>query len=321
MLLIVSDNTDIYFSLAAEDYLLHHFSEDIFMIWRSSGAVVCGKHQNICGEINYGYCRSMGISPARRLTGGGTVFHDLGNVNFTFIRNIPEGIEYAVDYRRFLEPLREALKDLGVHTEYSSRNDLLIQGKKISGNAEHVLHKTKRVLHHGTLLFSSDLQTLGKTLRPDGIFMDKAVKSVRSEVTNIQEYMDPKISVQDFIYGIVNHFDQQKHTNQYVFSGEDLLKIQILQAGKYQNPDWIVGYSPPYSISRNIICDRGELKLRMKISKGIIEEVNAEGNCGMSINKAILDALQGQVLSENLSFKFAEIIFDDPDPTKLFLLF
>ena len=119
MRLIQTESTDVYFNLAAEAYLLEHSSEDILILWRSGSAVVCGKHQNICAEINYAHCIKNGIHPARRISGGGTVYHDMGNVNFTFIQNLKTGLEKAIDYKQFLEPIRSALKAMGVETQTS----------------------------------------------------------------------------------------------------------------------------------------------------------------------------------------------------------
>ena len=153
MLLHVSAETDVYSHLAAEEYLLKNRQENILMLWQSHKAVVCGKHQNLCAEVNYGFCRENGIDTARRLSGGGTVFHDLGNLNFTFIHALDQGLEKAVQFRRFLDPVMQCLQTLDLDVTYSGRNDLLLNGLKISGNAEHVDQKNKRVLHHGTLLF------------------------------------------------------------------------------------------------------------------------------------------------------------------------
>ncbi len=152
MRIIRSDSHDVYFNLATEQYLLHEQSEDILMLWQSESAVVCGKHQNACAEANYAFCKENNIHIARRLSGGGTVFHDLGNVNFTFVKALSEGMERAVDYKRYLEPIREVLSNLGIQTTYSERDDLLLNGLKISGNAQHIYQKGLKGLHHGTLV-------------------------------------------------------------------------------------------------------------------------------------------------------------------------
>jgi lipoate---protein ligase len=161
MLCIYNPSTEPYFNMAAEEYLLKNFSANIFMLWRNDNAVVVGKHQNSLAEINHDFVQQNNIKVVRRLSGGGTVFHDLGNLNFTFITN-GEG-EELVNFRKFTQPILEVLLQLGVHAKFEGRNDLTINGLKFSGNAEHVFKK--RTLHHGTLLFSSKISDLTQALK------------------------------------------------------------------------------------------------------------------------------------------------------------
>ncbi len=188
MRLIVSESTDVYYNLAAESHFLHHTDENVIMLWRSESAVVCGKHQNICAEINYAACRQLNIAPARRVSGGGTVYHDLGNLNFSFIQDLGTTLDKAVNYKRFLEPIRQALLEMGIETSYSERDDLLFNGVKFSGNAQHIFQQKKRVLHHGTLLLNANIHNLGKALHSEGQYQDKAVKSNKSSVTNLGDH-------------------------------------------------------------------------------------------------------------------------------------
>lgn len=314
MLLIVSDNTDVYHNLAAEDYLLHHVEEDVLMLWRSHKAVVCGKHQNLCAEINYGYCKQNGIDIARRLTGGGTVFHDLGNINFSFLKTINQGLDYAINYRRFLDPIRAALQSMGVPTEYSSRNDLLLLGKKISGNAEHILQKKKRVLHHGTLLFKSHLHTLGQTLHSDGIYTDKAVRSVRSEVTNISDHYLENIQADNFLKKLSAYFDNEKHTNRYVFNSDEVNAIEKTRNEKYLSPAWIVGYSPNYTVNKTAVLDGKTISIDAEVKKGVIENLSIAGHPDF-IEKIEVDRYIGKELSEPLAADFARAMnASNPEP-------
>jgi lipoate-protein ligase A len=190
MLCIQLKNNDPYFCLAAEEYLLKNFSEDIFMLWQSENTVVLGKHQNAMAEINYPFVHKNGITVARRISGGGTVFHDAGNVNFAYIRNVNSPAE--ISFKLFTRPVVEALAKLEVTATSSGRNDLLVDGKKISGNAEHVFKN--RVLHHGTLLFNSNLETLGQSIKViPGKYHGKAVQSNRSVVTNILPFLKKQL--------------------------------------------------------------------------------------------------------------------------------
>ena len=136
MICIQDTQTDPYFNLAAEEYVLKNFSDDVFMLWRNDNAIIVGKHQNTLSEINLDYVKEKGIKVVRRISGGGAVFHDLGNLNFTFIRTGEEG--NLVDFKRFTLPIIEVLQKMGVDAKFEGRNDLTIEGKKFSGNAEHV---------------------------------------------------------------------------------------------------------------------------------------------------------------------------------------
>ncbi|MCK5693684.1 MAG: lipoate--protein ligase family protein, partial [Bacteroidales bacterium] len=185
MLCIISPYTNPYFNLAAEEYLLKSFQEDMFLLYRNRPSIVVGKHQNTLAEINLPFVQENEILVARRITGGGTVFHDLGNLNFAFFTSGKEG--ELVDYKRATTPIVEALKKMGLEVRLGKRNELLLKGLKISGTASHVFKQ--RVLHHGTLLFSSEMGKLSAALKSDKErFTDRAVKSVRSRVTNISDH-------------------------------------------------------------------------------------------------------------------------------------
>ena len=276
MLCIEREFTNPYFNIAAEEYVLRQFSEDIFMLWRNEPCIIVGKHQNTLAEINVDYVRENNIPVVRRITGGGTVFHDLGNLNFTFVKNGKP--DQLVNFRKFTQPIIEVLKQLGVEAKFEGRNDLTIQGKKFSGNAEHV-HKN-RVLHHGTLLFSAQLGNLSKALKVDpSKFSDKAVKSVRSRVTNISEHLAKPIDVMDFKHQILKHI-QQTHPEMKIvsFSDEDVKNIQKLAEEKYQTWDWNFGYSPTYNFNRRLKATGGNMELHFEVKDGIIEKARIFGD-------------------------------------------
>jgi lipoate---protein ligase len=323
VLLILSENTDVYFNLAAEEHILHHFQEDVLMLWRSKSAVVCGKHQNICAELNYGYCKTNNIQTARRLTGGGTVYHDLGNINFTFIQNLQDGLENAINFKRFLDPVKAALQEMGVNAQYSDRNDLLLDGKKISGNAEHIFQKQKRVLHHGTLLFDADLSNLRNALHPIGTYIDKAVKSVRSEVTNIRTAL-PNTTTEEFLQNLYQYWAKQEHTNRYVFCAKDVESIDNLQVNKYAALSWIVHYSPKYSVKRLLNGPLGEWRMQMQVMDGKIAELNLETDSETAkeyFRTINLTEWIGHTVDENLSNLFAEKLKDAMNQKDDYLLF
>lgn len=267
--------TDPYFNLAAEEYLLKNFTEDVFMLWQSESAIVVGKHQNALKEINQRYVHENNIQVARRLSGGGTVFHDPGNLNFTFIKNV-DRID-QVNFKIFTQPIIEVLKKLGLEAYTSGRNDLLLEDKKISGNAEHVFKK--RVLHHGTLLFDSHLDQLRNALKVDlSRFEDKAVQSNRSEVANIREFMKKSMDVQqfgDFIFeGIKSTYPDSEV---YEFSEADKLAVQQLRDEKYMTWNWIYGYSPKYKFHNQFDYFDSAISFTFQVIKGLIDSVEWVG--------------------------------------------
>jgi len=284
-------STDPYFNLAAEEYFLKNFQEDFFMLWRSRPSVVVGKHQNALAEINHEFVRKNQIPVARRLSGGGTVFHDPGNVNFTFIRNVKDISE--VNFKVFTVPVIAALGRLGVEAYTTGRNDLLIDGKKISGNAEHV-HKN-RVLHHGTLLFDSRLEALKGALKVDlSRFEDKAVQSNRSEVNNIANYLPNLVSVEEFTNFLFAEISQNfSDFSVYEWTADDVAAIQKLSEEKYQTWDWIFGYSPRYRFSNKLDTENGEIQVNLLVEKGRITEAAFSGRIQPEKANKMAEALLG----------------------------
>ena len=230
MLSIISNTKDIYFHLAVEEFLLKNRAEEFFMLWQSEPCVVVGKHQNALAEVHHRYLRAHHIPVARRLTGGGTVYHGPGNMNFTFIRNGEQG--KLVDFKKFVRPVVKFLQLKGLPATIGTRNDLLIEGLKISGNAEHVFKQ--RVLHHGTLLFNADLEVLNTSIRVrPGRFRDKAVQSNRSEVTNIAAWLIRPQTIDEFSDELYQFLVNEFSGSPYQFTRSELKEIELLKATKY----------------------------------------------------------------------------------------
>jgi len=276
MLCIKSENTDPYFNLASEEYLLKCCDEDVFLLYRNMPSIVVGKHQNTLAEINLFLVKEKNLKVARRISGGGTVFHDLGNLNFTFITGGREG--ELVNYHKFTLPIIEALGKLGLDIKLGERNELLLGDLKISGTASHVYKQ--RVLHHGTLLFSSDISEMSIALRVQSErFTDRAVKSIRSKVTNIRDHLVDKMDITDFQNWIFSHiFNTMDAARKYKFSDHDHEEINKLRNSKYSTWEWNFGYSPKYQFNKNLQFNTGNIDLRMNVEKGIIQEVTIEGD-------------------------------------------
>jgi lipoate-protein ligase A len=275
MLCIHLKNTDPYFCLAAEEYLLKNFAEDIFMLWQSEKAVVVGKHQNLLAEINYPFVRENNIALCRRISGGGTVFHDAGNVNFSFIKNVKSPAE--ISFKQFTAPVVDALSKLGVTASTSGRNDLLIDGLKISGNAEHVYKN--RVLHHGTLLFNSDLKNLGNAIKVvPGKYESKAVQSNRSPVANILQFLKMEMTTGEFVQFLLDVQLENTENIFYDLSEPDIQSVEKLAFEKFRTWEWNFGYSPKYSFKNVVEIDGKAISIRLVVEKGIIVEAEIFGN-------------------------------------------
>lgn len=270
MLCIRRTETDPYFNLAAEEYVLREFNDDCFMLWLNKPSVIVGKHQNTLAEINYDYIIKHDIKVVRRISGGGTVFQDLGNINFTFIKNGELG--KLVDFRSFTQPIIDVLATLGIEARFEGRNDLTIGGRKFSGNAEHVFKN--RVLHHGTMLYEAKITDLTAALNVDpDKFNDKAIKSVRSRVTNISEHLKNPLNIEDFISLVMDHIlKTYSNTRLYEFSEKDRKEIRELVKSKYSTWEWNFGYSPKYNFKKAIRTSGGKVEFNFNVQNGIINQ-------------------------------------------------
>ncbi len=272
MLVINQPITDPYFNIASEEYLLKNFSEDIFLLYTNSPSIIVGKHQNTMAEINHEFVSKKEIPVVRRLSGGGTVYHDFGNINYTFITNGSEG--NLVDFKKHTQPIVDVLKSLGVDARIGGKNDIRVGDKKISGNAEHIFKN--RVLHHGTLLFNANLDELNESIKVKlDAYTDKAVKSIRSHVANITEYLDKEISIEQFKAMLILHIRTLfQNAIGYQFTPDDIDSINELVSTKFSTWEWNYGYSPSYKLSNQICIDDIVLNIAVNVEKGIITNLS-----------------------------------------------
>ena len=297
MLCIYNKNTNPYFNLACEEYILKEFNEECFMLWRNSPCIVVGKNQNTLSEINKDYVDKNNITIVRRLSGGGAVFHDLGNINFTFISNQKETFN---DFKRFTVPIIDALKQLNVNAEFSGRNDLTIDGKKFSGNAQYCYKN--RVLHHGTLLFSANVTDISQSLNvKEKKFEGKAVKSVKSRVTNISSHLKSPMKVEEFIEFLMNYVvNNYAESKLYTLTEEDIKNISKLADEKYSTWEWNYGSSPKYSYKNEMKCKGGLIEFNCNIEKGYIKDAKFFGDFfGIYDVSDIETALKGTKYTED----------------------
>ncbi len=298
MLCINSPVTNPYYQLAAEEFLLKNTEEDIFLLWKSDPVVVSGKHQNVLSEINYRYLKENGIKIARRLTGGGTVYHDHGNFNFSFIRNGEPG--KMVDFTRFIEPVVAFLDSLGIHAEQGPKHEILVDGLKISGNAEHVYKQ--RTLHHGTLLFESNLDVLRKTiLRKVGTYTDKAVQSNRARVTNISACLEGRMDANTFRDAFFTFILNRMQGTETSVSPQQNEAISLVEAQKYRTPEWIFGWSPDYAFSHSVSIGEVVYNIEVKTHRGRVNDVQLSSPLfSGSVVALIRNELTGELHTEEM---------------------
>lgn len=301
MIFIKNENTDPYMNHAIEEYVLKNFDEDCFMLWRNDPCILIGKHQNTLSEINIDYVNNHKLPVVRRVTGGGTIFNDLGNLNFTFISNNSDN-RFA-DFEKFTYPIIQALKKLSINAELSGRNDLTIDGKKFSGNAQYS-YKNK-ILHHGSILFSADMSNLVQALKVKDIkFQDKAVKSVGSRVTNIKEHLKKDMSVIEFKNFIIESvMSDQKNAKLYEFTEEEWNEIQKISDEKYATWQWNYGNSPQFNYFNEKKFKGGIVQVNINVHKGLIKDIKIYGDF---FSEKDINELEG--LLKNVKYLKDEVI-------------
>lgn len=275
---IVNKSNNPAYNIALEAYAFRELlSEDeIFILWINEPAIIIGKHQNTIQEINKEYIDAHGIHVARRLSGGGAVYHDLNNLNYTIISNKSE--EGAFDFKTFSQPVIETLADLGVKAEFTGRNDLEINGKKFCGNAQ--AYYKGRMMHHGCLLFDVDMTVLGDALKVSKDKIEsKGIKSVRARVTNIIDELPEKITVNEFSDKILAKMKETyPDMTEYVLSEDELAKIQKSADEQFGNWDWVYGKAPEYTIERNVRYPAGKINTYANVEKSIIKNIKIYGD-------------------------------------------
>ena len=270
-LLLTHNFTDPEFNLASEEYLLKEREENFIYFWVNSPSVIVGVNQNTTLEVNLSFTEKNGIKVVRRLTGGGAVYHDLNNLNYTVITGYKDGEH---DFMRYASPVVEYLRKLGLNANFSGRNDIEIDGRKISGNAQTVYNG--RVLHHGTLLFKTDLKTLDDALKPNKLKIEsKGIKSVRARVTNISENL-PELSFEEFKKNLIEFFSDK--TKRYHLTKQDIDRINEIKKQKYSTYEWNVGYSPKATNLFEHKFNFGVFSFSFDVVKGYIQNAFITGD-------------------------------------------
>lgn len=279
MINVINNSNNPYFNLALEEYFLKHkdLKEDILILWQNEPVIVVGKNQNTYEELNLEYVDSNNIKVVRRLSGGGAVYHDFGNLNFTVIEN--NAREHRNDFTFFSLPVISCLDKLGVKATFSGRNDILINNKKFSGNAQY-FHRDK-LLHHGTILLMSDLTVLSKALKvKKEKFESKGIKSVESRVANINDHLEKNIQVNEFKELLVQSIfeDRNEKVKNYILTDEDIEKINELVETKYSTWEWNFGNSPKFNYKKEMRFKAGTVSVNMNVADGVIKHFKVYGD-------------------------------------------
>ena len=282
---IESRNTNPHRNLALEQFVFDRLDRkhSYFMLWQNHNSVIIGKHQNTQEEINAEFVKEKNIAVARRLSGGGAVYHDLGNLNFTFITDASQPLAAdktrGIDFAAFCEPICKALRSFGVPVEISGRNDMTVEGKKFSGNAQYI--KEGRVMHHGTILYDSDMLMLSKVLKPGKDKIEsRGIKSVQSRVTNIRPYMKTDMGIEEFWTAIKLYMMDSFDMKECSLSPEQNTEVEVLYEKVYSQWSWNYGNSPPYTVRKaRRIEGCGRIEILLDIGReGVINNIAFYGD-------------------------------------------
>lgn len=277
MIYVDNENiTDPRINLAIEEYLLRDKERTFLLFYINAPSIIIGRNQNTMEEINYPYVQEHGVHVVRRLSGGGAVYHDLGNLNFSFITQDEPGS--FQNFAKFTRPVIEVLHDLGVPAELSGRNDILVNGRKVSGNAQY--RRGERMFSHGTLLFDTTLEDVVAALNvSQSKITSKGLKSVRSRVANITEFLDEPLDILTFKQRILQGvFERESDFPSYKLTEDDWAQINEISEQRYANWDWNYGRSPKFNVRKTHRFSIGEVDVCIDVERGEIEHLKIYGD-------------------------------------------
>ena len=292
------NTTDPAWNLAVEEYVFDRLPRDrmYVMLWQNDNAIIIGKHQNTLAEINESYVKEKGIRVVRRLSGGGAVYHDMGNLNFTVIADADGD---GLDFGRFCDIVIRALERVGIKAERNGRNDMTIDGKKFSGNAQYI--RQGRVMHHGTILFDSNSEVLSNALKVDPAKIQaKGIKSVRSRVTNVRPCLPQDMPLPRFREVLLRSILEQFPGQRYEPTDADKAAIAAIKQTRYDTWQWNFGASPACTVTKKQRFEGcGTVEAYVSMDRGCIREITFRGDFFAAEDPAALEeALTGYPLEE-----------------------
>jgi lipoate-protein ligase A len=274
---IINNSTNPFFNIALEEYCLMHVDpgEDYFLLWQNEPSIIIGRNQNTLEEINRRFVKERGIKVVRRISGGGAVYHDLGNLNFTFISRVEPG--RPINFSVFANPIINVLRELGVDATLAGRNDIVAYGKKISGNAQRLYRR--KFLHHGTLLFDVNIEDLAEALNVSADkIKSKGIKSIRSRVGNIREFLKEDMTIDEFRERLQRRLSNDYESEEIKLSEEAVLRISETARDKFASWAWTYGESPPFNYRFEKRFPGGKVGVFIHIKEGLIRECKFYGD-------------------------------------------
>lgn len=277
MIYIETNSKDAAYNFACEEFCMKKFKDypKVMLIWQADNWIMLGRYQVAESEINKKVVEKIGAKIVRRATGGGTIYTDLGNLLYTFIQPVKNLEE--VDFSKVCKPVVDALNKIGINAELQGRNDILIDGKKISGNAQTI--EGNVLCSHGSLLYNANLDRLQELLLVDDAkIKSKGISSIRSRVTNIIDYIPIPYSVCEFWDKLKEALFQEENVTFYKFTSEDIEEIEEIKNNKYSTWKWNYGKAPEFNYRNEIRFPKGKISVTLNIIGGIIEECKINGD-------------------------------------------
>lgn len=315
MIYIENDSTDANFNFALENYAMYELdaADECFIFWRTQPTLMIGNYQNPYQEINIDYAKEHDVNIVRRITGGGTIYTDMNGWQFSFIVRTKQANAKKIDFEKYTQPIIDALSFLDVEAYRSGRNDLLIDGKKFSGNAQY--HDKRVSLHHGSLLFDTDIEAMVRALNVDNEkIISKGIKSVKSRVTNINDYLKNKTTSLEFRDVMIKYLTKDMHV--YHLTDKDIERVNQIKAQKFDKWDWNIGKTPKFNIMNDKRFEGGKLQVCIHVEKGLVVDVQFYGDffAQKDIDKLKNELLgceyeRGKIKDRLLSAKAGEYFF------------
>ena len=269
-------STDVYYNMAFDEYALEQLplDEPLFYLWQNRAAVIIGLNQDIHAEVDLDYAREHDIAVARRITGGGAVYHDLGNLNYTIVGR---STDMERDYPEYTRHMLKALQALGLEAELSGRNDILVNGRKVSGYAKRVYKD--RLMVHGTLMYDVDIDRLTRVLTPPSDKLaSKGIASVKSRVLNLRDHLPQFANINALSQALERHLSRQYQDKEYILTESQLADIRSVAERKFATPEWLYGRSPNNTLTHSKRLPCGNVAVHMDIKRGCIAQCTITGD-------------------------------------------